>query len=1252
MMAVRLNTSGPDFISSDFTTQVFEDSKGIIWIGTSHGLNRYDKTSNSVRVYLKDPDNPAQSVAGNTFPHSSSTIIEDRDGLLWFGTENGLSSYDRTTEKFSNYYHDPDNNNSLPGDIIMAVFEDSQGDIWIGTKHNGLARIDKSNNQITRYKNIPGNPRSLPANNISAIVEDDSGVLWIASLNNGLIRYNRKKQNFSHFDNAPGNPHGLPNMEIRSLYVTRGGKIIITSAVDAVGLVYFDPKTLTVSIYRKKSGDPFSLSTNSVIQVLEDRGGILWIAHNNGKVDKYDPGSHRFDLFKHNPNDPTSVAHDAVIPIYEDQKGNIWMGTFGAGLDRYDPVTREFEHYKPDEKDPFSIPQGYPCGFLEDRDGNFYVSTFEGLVSFDADTGRVKKQLTKNTSFYTMIQDHQDPDIIWAVGWESGLNRFNLSTGELKTYNPDPDNPNALSAVTSVRFIAERETPNSMWIATWGGGLDNFDAKTELFTHHQHDPNDPTSIISNTVYDVFEDKRGRIWVATDKGLNQLIKVEGKFKRYTGEQGFNANVVHNILEDRAGYLWMGTDSGLIQFDPEKERVLKVYTADDGLHSHNFFPTARGTTKDGKLWFGGFNGLNSFNPEQIIFNKIPPSTYLSSMTLHGKSVKMLPQAFEVLDELYLDWRDNYFEFEYVALNFTHSKKNQYQYILEGVDKSWYDAGTKRFGRYAGLSGGDYTLRIRGSNNDGVWSLPEQEVNLKIHVASPPWLTWWAYITYFLITVAIVYRYIRWKLHATEMQKKELQRLIDERTLELREQKEAAESANQAKSTFLASMSHELRTPLNAILGFSEMMGREREATQNQKEKLSIINRSGTHLLGMINDVLDLSKIEAGQAELTQAPFNLPKLLDDISRMFSARTDNAGLNFDLDVAPELAHYIRADAGKLRQVIINLLGNAVKFTSEGSVRLRVQTQTDATDPAMATLQIEVHDSGPGIAPDQLKRIFEPFSQSQHTNTDVKGTGLGLAITQSLVKLMGGQIIVESGLGKGSIFRIDLPVFLADAAQAGKELRPTVLGLEPKQNTWRILVVEDNTDNRLLLSRLLRQVGFEVREAENGELAIRQFEQWQPHFIWMDIQMPVMDGYQATTAIRALPGGNAVKIVALTASAFKEQRNNILESGCDDVLHKPYRAHEIYAAMAEQLDVRFIYEEDVENKPAEGKAILTADMLKKLPAELREALSKAVTDLDPTTTGEVIEEIRKIDAMTADGLQALADSYQFDRILEHIRTL
>jgi PAS domain S-box-containing protein len=414
-----------------------------------------------------------------------------------------------------------------------------------------------------------------------------------------------------------------------------------------------------------------------------------------------------------------------------------------------------------------------------------------------------------------------------------------------------------------------------------------------------------------------------------------------------------------------------------------------------------------------------------------------------------------------------------------------------------------------------------------------------------------------------------------------------------------KKEAERANQAKSIFLANMSHELRTPLNAVLGFSGLMARDSQVTPQQKDSLSVINRSGYHLLSLINDVLDMSKIEAGHTQLEPEPTDLHLLLHDMGDMIIQRIEAKALQFSLELTPALPQYVMLDIRKLRQVLINLLGNAVKFTRAGIIILRADGKNTGADKWKLTFEVE--DTGIGIPADKIETIFEPFAQIGHSPAKQQGTGLGLAISHQFIQLMGGDITVESTPDKGSVFRFDIPVETANATEIEHPVKETgqrAVGLAADEPEWRILIVEDEADNRLLLRHLLESVGFNVRIAMNGFEAIQQFKDWQPHLIWMDMRMPVMDGYEATRHIRKLPGGKQIKILALTASVFKEQEDAILAVGFDAVLHKPYNEAAIFNAMAEQLGPHYVYEEDNDLIKQNALPSLSSDDLVNLSEE------------------------------------------------------
>ncbi|MBN1179396.1 MAG: response regulator [Anaerolineae bacterium] len=475
-------------------------------------------------------------------------------------------------------------------------------------------------------------------------------------------------------------------------------------------------------------------------------------------------------------------------------------------------------------------------------------------------------------------------------------------------------------------------------------------------------------------------------------------------------------------------------------------------------------------------------------------------------------------------------------------------------------------------------------------------------------------------------------------------------------LRLAKENAEAANRAKSIFLANMSHELRTPLNAILGFTQLMVNDARLDASQRENLDTINRSGEHLLTLINDVLAMSKIEAGRVALNPQSFDLHLLLEGLEEMFALLAHQKGLQVILDRASDVPRYVHTDENKLRQVLTNLLGNAVKFTTEGGVTLRVGAkeavagESDLRRPFDPTAQLyfEVEDTGTGIAPHEMDMLFDPFVQTTSGQASQEGTGLGLPISQQFVRLLGGELSAHSQLGKGSIFKFSVPVRVVSEDEIQDQLpQRKVVGLEPGQPSYRLLIVEDRPTNRRLLVRLLSPLGFELREAVDGQEAVEIWEAWQPHLIWMDLRMPVVDGYEATRRIKATAQGQATVIIALTASAFEDDRSLILSEGCDDFISKPFRPAELFDKLTQHLGVRFIYSDLAPSaQPAGDDVEVRPEALRRLPPDWLTAFRQATIQADFDQMVRLVEHVKTENPTLAHTLRDWVYSFEYNKIL------
>jgi signal transduction histidine kinase/ligand-binding sensor domain-containing protein/CheY-like chemotaxis protein len=1245
---------------------------------------------------------------------------EDRAGSsLWVGTSGGGVARLKAG-RWTVY----DVANGLPDDNIcclLASTRDGSQTIWAGTYGGGLARLeDVETGRWTVY----GHASGLPSETVWSLLEvDDGGPMLIAGTGAGLAR----------FDGTRWTPFGaceaLGN-SVLSLHATVGpdGSTVLWAGTHGGGLVRFplaEPEAWSIL-----DTSSTSLQADVILQITSKPGESpareVWVGTNGGGLARVALGGWvAYD--EKRAQGTSSLPHGDVWSLAEaresDGTSEIWVGTGGGGVARfargewavYDAASGALPDDRvlalctgTDEHGRSVVWAGTNAGglarFAEDRWEVFHTSPEDGAIGLP------------NDGVLCLLETEVDgvgcPALL-AGTMGGGLARF--ADGQWTIFDSSDGLPNDVVVCLLETGEAASGRESALWVGTSGGGLARFANNCwTVFDSSSGLPNDVVISLLETRFASGRDGRPRrtLWAGTHGGGVARLELDapnGRWVTLSTETlpALPSNSIYQLRQDAEGRIYLFTNRGVARLthrtptpDDASEFDVFVFTTEDGLPSDECNSGASMVDARGRVWAGTVKGAAMLDPALEIPARTGQALVVEHAICGPDERSLLPNASLAHDESKV-------AFEFALLSFFRERDTRYRTQLQGFERApseWNDE-VKR--GYMNLAAGSYVFHVWARDYAGNVTGP---VSREFRVRPAPWRTLPAYALYVGALAGLAYGGVRVRTQTLRKRNEDLEAKVAEQTADLeakveqlevsdtrarqkaeelahtvellrvleqnaREAKEEAIAASRAKSVFLSNMSHELRTPLNAVIGFAQLMARDRTLDSRQLENLAVILRGSEHLLGLITDVLSISKIEAGKLTLVEEAFDLEQLLESVVAMVRTRARIKGIHLVPELAPGLPGAVRGDAVKLRQVLLNLLGNAVKFTSEGEIVLRASWDGH-------TARFEVADTGSGIEEEALPRVFDPFVQARKGMESKEGTGLGLAICRNIVQLMGGDISVESKEGEGSLFRFHVKLQGANATELWREER-RVVRLESNQPEYRVLVADDSPENRTLLVTLLTAVGFEAREASDGKQAVEVWEAWRPHLVWMDMRMPGVNGYEATRRIRAaereevgsgewgvestdtLPEAVATppeadtprgregsslsplptKIIALTASAFETDRRDIIEAGCDDFVTKPYRESTIFEKMVEHLGVLFVYE--LPSAPGTVEPVpALPERIAKLPPELCMSLNKAVLEGDVDAAHRTIRAIRDRDPGVASELAAMIKTYRFDEVL------
>lgn len=1109
--------------------------RGGLWIG-SYDLHFYDSATAKIKSYYANP-----SVKGALSGHSINAIFRDSRRNLWVGTGSGLNIYNRTNDSFLRYFSD-DDPNSLSDNDIRSIEEDKFGRLWIGTQ-NGLNLVTGPVGRCTfrRFLHNSADANSLARGTVLSLNADDDW-LWVGTENGGLdlldINHLQEGVRFHHHRYDIRQPKGISNNSIHCIFKDVQDNVWIGTF--AAGLNKYSPQGRKFKHYYKAHDKSNSLINNQVNAFLEV-GSKVWIGTEGG-LSVMDKSTGSFEHFTHDPNDPGSLGADAVWCIYQDHGGTIWVGTWGGGLNKLNRRTGKFTRYVNDPNDHQSLSNNNVFAIYEDGEQMLWIGTMGGgLNKMIEPRGRFRRFGSVDnglaTNFVEQIVQTQRGELLLAnVRGVYSLNRDNQS------FEP---------------FMASDST-----LGTLG---------------------------NENVFAISEDQWGRLFIGSGSGMYWRLPDEDQLYKLTIKDGLPYNVVKSIAVDQEMNIWLGTNRGLskVTLDSTGKGVeaIKTFTAEDGLQSNEFNRRSSLYSSDGTMFFGGVNGFNAFVPDQIESNTYLPRTVFTDFYVFNEKVEIgtsdfLHEHISLAEEIVLPYSIRVFGLGFVGLNYVSPEKNQYAYILEGFDDQWSYVGNRREVTYTNLSPGDYTLKVKSSNNDGVWGEPTATVDIKI--LPPFWRSYYAYALYILLVILLLYLFRRYSVI-------DIERKRDLQIAALEKEKEA--EINKSKLAFFTNISHEIRTPLTLIDGPVQNLINHGGLQERNRQQLELVNRNVKRLLHLINQLLDFRKIDTGHVKLQVGNHKILPIIQSIGDVFSQQAEMQQIDFRISCEdPELTCWV--DEEKLTTIMYNLISNAFKYIGdEHSVTIDIRAVDIPLESSkkrfnflksrdqlsdVKQVEIKVTDNGIGIARDKLDSIFDRFYQADANAGKSASSGIGLNIVKEYVNRHHGTITVESEQGKGSCFTVLLPNQMNLYQPEELQLNPNSSTTTSKEVVYRytpeltnisrgtripdletiegrptLMVAEDEKDLLFYIISMLKD-DYNLVYTSDGQEALEKIREQEPDMLISDIVMPGMTGLELTKTLRSELESSHIPIILLSAKADYNNKIEGLEQGADVYLAKP----------------------------------------------------------------------------------------------------